>query len=64
MLIAYHVIISMDFVLINNHLNLIGPANIPAWATNCWQQLPDIPFPPTESLVHETKCKDNFPDSF
>ena len=28
MLIAYHVIISMDFVLINHNLNPIGPANI------------------------------------
>ena len=28
-------IISIDFVLNNQNLNLIGPTDIPAWAMNC-----------------------------
>ena len=43
-LIAYHVIIFINLVLISYNLNLIGPAKILAWATNYWQQLPDVPF--------------------
>ena len=50
-----HVIVSMDFELVNHNLNLIKPANILAWAMNCWQQLSDIPIPPTERLVHKTR---------
>ena len=34
MLIAYHVIIFINLVLISYNLNLIGPAKILAWATN------------------------------
>ena len=35
--VDYHVIVSMDFVLISNKLNLIGPTNIPAVAMNYCQ---------------------------
>ena len=42
LLITDRVIVSMDFMLTNHNLNLIGPANILAWATNCWQH--DVPF--------------------
>ena len=50
-LIVYHVIIFINLVLISYNLNLIGPAKILAWATNYWQQLPDVPFTPTERLA-------------
>ena len=45
------VTISMDFMLNNHNLNLIGPANIPAWTTNYWQWLPDVSFFSTEHLL-------------
>ena len=32
-----HVIITMDFMLINHNLNLIDSVNILAVATDCWQ---------------------------
>ena len=51
MLTAYHVFVSMDLMLISHNLNLIGSANILAWATNYWQQLPDVPFTTTERLA-------------
>ena len=46
----------MDFVLISDNLNLIGFIHhVSTLATNCWQQLPDLPFSLTELLPHETR---------